>query len=148
MERQGSSGGVVTPTFTIAKNPNSLNKPPSPSPLAAPPAGAHPTVGHQAGGPALLPTPSLPAYPSGILQPLPVHQEDHHSIDPFLLQALNQPKDRLTILKLDHELEKFINNARRYCRLAQPCTHVFAQFNSCVIQGCAWIFRRCHPTSG
>lgn len=35
-------------------------------------------------------------------------------LDTFLLQALNHPRDRLTLLKLDYELERFINSPR-YC---------------------------------
>jgi len=35
-------------------------------------------------------------------------------LDTFLLQALNHPRDRVTLLKLDYELERFINS-NRYC---------------------------------
>lgn len=31
-------------------------------------------------------------------------------IDPFLLSALNNPRDRLLLLKLDHELERFVSD--------------------------------------
>jgi len=37
-------------------------------------------------------------------------------LDTFLLQALNHPRDRVTLLKLDYELERFINS-NRYCLL-------------------------------
>jgi hypothetical protein len=34
------------------------------------------------------------------------------SVDAFLLDALNSPRDRLTILKLELELEKFLRDPK------------------------------------
>eukprot|EP01114_Cavostelium_apophysatum_P017608 TRINITY_DN5280_c0_g2_i1.p1 TRINITY_DN5280_c0_g2~~TRINITY_DN5280_c0_g2_i1.p1 ORF type:complete len:806 (+),score=200.72 TRINITY_DN5280_c0_g2_i1:286-2703(+) len=39
--------------------------------------------------------------------------ESEFQLDQFLLTALANPRDRLTILKLDHELEKFMKDPRR-----------------------------------
>ncbi len=69
---------------------------------------ATPTVFGEVAGGSASPPPDAPF----LAQIEPTTEEDMHQIDPFLLQALNQPKDRLTILKLDYELENFINSKR------------------------------------
>lgn len=53
-------------------------------------------------------------------------------MDPFLLSAIHNPRDRITVLKLDQDLEKFVKDSRLVlltvlegcCGLVQVwCTH-------------------------
>ena len=39
-------------------------------------------------------------------------ENDDFEVDSFLLTALSNPRDRLTLLKLDTDLEKFIKDPR------------------------------------
>ncbi len=85
---------------------------------------------------AVVANPSLSHAPAGPAE---------FTMDSFLITALSNPRDRMTILKLDYELERFIRD-QRYSQFESMRPLPFFQANPCVIiiyiGSVVWIFHQ------